>query len=332
LVSQQKQVTWVGNKVGEYIIEEVLGGGRFSRVYAGTREGGRTRKVFKVARPVDLLGPSDTDTDCLPTKAVLQMTGAIAELIPDTDELIRKQAEKLRSIQAKAMPEVDEIFSERDLSWYRMPFIAGETLRKRMTLRQPVTVDDAMDIINKLHRLSADPKFQYHGDLKPENVMMTESGVVLLDPGHFGPLRTKEGSVENMAVTTPAYYPTLMADDLFALGLMFMEIACGKQPLSETAYAETFDNSRIHADLFRLVRAEEVTGKAYFSPILGVRPLSECFPNIMPDYDRFLLKALRLEVRNDMLAVGEGFRSFSAMSGALIQLKSKGLMVMNVGY
>jgi serine/threonine protein kinase len=328
LVNQQ--ATWVGSRFGDWTIDELLGGGSFSRVYAGTYRDGRTRTAFKVARPADALGGSDADTGCLPTKAVLQMTGAIAELHPDTDDLISRQSEKLRKIKTKGMPEVEHSESHSGMTWYRMPLLEGQTLRKMIAGKQAVSVDIVLELLAKLNRLSSDKEFGYHGDIKPENVMVTKSGTVLLDPGHFGPLRNSQGTIEQTAVTTPAYYPLLLPDDVLAIGLMLWEIAAGAQPLRTPTYLSQLDKSRAHPELLSMVKAQEMAGQAYFSPIASLRPLSETFPNMPTDYDRFLLKCLRLELRNDLLAPAEGFRSFSAMSGALLQLQSKGLRAMQI--
>lgn len=320
-----QQVTWVGSQVEDFTIDQLLGGGSFSRVYAGTAPDGRTRKAFKVARPADTLGGSDAMTGCLPTRAILQMEGAIAELEPDTGELLRKQAEKLQAITTKGLPEVEQVSASLGLTWYRMPLLEGKTLRESIAAREPIMVDMFIDLVAKLNRLSSDPAFQYHGDLKPENVMVTKTGVTVLDPGYFGPLLDSKNRTENVAVTTPAYYPFLMPDDPFALGLILWEIASGQAPLAVRKYARDFDTAKVDAELLNVVREEEATGKAFFSAILGIRPLSEKHPHISPDYERFLLKALRLEMRGNVVALSEGFRSFSAMSGALMQLQAKGV-------
>lgn len=328
----RQQLTWVGSNVGDYTIDALLGGGAFSWVYSGVHRDGVTRKAFKVAKPADMVGGGDIVTGCVPTKAIIQMTGAIAEIEPDTDDLTKRQAEKLRAVEAPGLPQVEELFSETGLTWYRMELIPGETLRKQMDAGKPVSIETLLSLLRTLNRLAADPAFEYHGDLKPENVIVSGENVTVLDPGYFGPLRNSKGTTTRSAVTTPAYYPTLMPDDLFALGLMMWEIATGERPLGRSEYASQIDTSDVHRELLDLVRAEEMTGKAYFSPIMKLRPISRSHPNVSADLDKFLMKAVRLEVRSDgKLAPAEGFRSISALSGALLQLQSKGIQYLSPG-
>jgi serine/threonine protein kinase len=326
-----QQLTWVGSTVGDYTIDEHLGGGAFSWVYSGLHSDGVTRKAFKVAKPADLI--EDSETGWLPTKALAQVTGAIAEVQPDTDDLLKRQGEKLSRIKTRGVPTVEEIFNEPGLTWFRMPLLSGQTLRHILKSRVPVSIETIIEMVRTLDRLSEDAAFDYHGDIKPENVLIGDDGsTTFLDPGHFGELRNTRGMVTNCTVTTPAYYPTLLPDDLFAVGLMLWEIATGNQPLSRKIPSSRIDTTNIDEDLLSMIKEEESTGKSFLSAIMTVRPIGESTDAVVaPDLEKFLMKALRLEWQpNGKLGRAEGFRSFSALAGALIALKIKGVRTLTV--
>src|SRR5205823_1116164 len=73
-------------------------------------------------------------------------------------------------------------------------------------------------------------KLDYHGDLKPENIILSGGGVRVIDPGYFGSMRCKEGMVPHVVVSSPQYYPCLEPDDSLAAALCLWELCLG-QPL-----------------------------------------------------------------------------------------------------
>ena len=138
-----------------------------------------------------------------------------------------------------------------------MEFVEGETLRQRLT--RPVTLEAFLDLgiqcaqaLQAAHRAGV-----VHGDIKPENIMLTPSGEVkILD---FGLAKTLPGAEESPTVDlagtfagTPAYMaPEVLMEivpdgraDIFSLGVVFYEILAGKHPFQAGSFLATCDRIR----------------------------------------------------------------------------------------
>ena len=160
--------------------------------------------------------------------------------------------------------------------------------------------------------------------------MVTPSGMVLIDPGHFGAIETYNGQIKqsltNCSITSAIYYPFLSPDDVFALGLMTWEIACREHPLFEHAVSDKFDRRTIGDELWNFVRAEEDCGRFFFSSILGLRLPSLVRPGIPPELEEFLLKCLRVKFEpGGKINREKGFSSVGEYATALSTLVRKNI-------
>ena len=133
------------------------------------------------------------------------------------------------------------------LPYYTMPFIAGASLRDRLT-GGPVPLSEALTLLRDVARALAYAHEHgiVHRDIKPENVLLTGGAAVVADFGiaravsaaGSGPALTQAG----MAVGTPAYMAPEQAAghddvdhraDLYAWGLMAWETLAGCHPFAE---------------------------------------------------------------------------------------------------
>jgi serine/threonine protein kinase len=322
-----QKLSWVGLSVGDYVIKELLGEGSFSWVFRAIHNDGFTVKAIKVAKPPEAVAEGGP-TSCIPTNAILHVNNNVSDLDPDTEQLLMLQAKKLQGLNDPQMMSIEEISARSGGCYYRMPALTGQTLRQYMN-SGPVPIDVLLDIALCMDRLNEDDAFDYHGDLKPENVMVTPSGMVLLDPGYFGELDTIKGGTKqlltNCAITTPIYYPFLKPDDQLALGLIMWEIACRDHPLARRAYSGDFDRDKVGDDLFELVTTLEKDGKYFYSAILGLSKPEDLRPGIPKECQDLLLKALRLKFEGNQLMLDEGFKNFAEMAAALARLLSKSI-------
>ena len=119
-----------------------------------------------------------------------------------------------------------------------MELVEGETLATRLrkgALPSELVVQYGLEIARALR--SAHDKRIVHRDLKPGNVMVTKSGVKVLDFGLAKTLSDETRTVTNAIVGTPAYMaPEQLAGheadtrtDIYAFGLMLYEMATGKR-------------------------------------------------------------------------------------------------------
>ncbi|MBA4077705.1 MAG: hypothetical protein C0508_21940 [Cyanobacteria bacterium PR.023] len=313
--------SWIGLQIEDCIVESLIGEGAFSWTYLGKAENGSST-VFKVAKPAANVGKfSSGATQIFPTRALLQITGAYCDVRLDAVELLSKQAQRLKSSPHKNLLEVQSITDDGVLCYYRYEYVSGKTLRQLIQSGE-ATQQTLIKLAQTLEHIAKESDFGAHGDLKPENIVFGQSGIKLIDPGYFGDVLDLAGSSGYAAVTTPAYYPTLEPDDLFAFGVMAWEILVGHHPFHD----ELSSAQPVAPDLLELVRASEIAGNFFISRILQVRHPSELNPKISLSLGTVLLKLLRLKINEkQQLALDDGFRSFGAIAGALLA-NSEGLL------
>ena len=125
-----------------------------------------------------------------------------------------------------------------------MELVEGQTLAARL-LRGPLPFEQTLEYGAQIASALAAAHAQgiVHRDLKPANIMLTRSGVKLLD---FGLSRTFEDvhvTAEWERMGTPAYMApeqferqdTDARTDIYALGLVLYEMATGKRPSSQAS-------------------------------------------------------------------------------------------------
>ncbi|MFN3242572.1 MAG: protein kinase domain-containing protein [Planctomycetota bacterium] len=114
-----------------------------------------------------------------------------------------------------------------------LDYVRGKTLREKIRSLEGIHLNWFLAIVRALTSLRDSGAMQYHGDLKPENVIVKPSGkVVLLDPA----MRIPERPV---VTTTPHYNPMLLTDskaDVMAIGIMIYEILTGTLPFDEVPW------------------------------------------------------------------------------------------------
>jgi serine/threonine-protein kinase len=131
------------------------------------------------------------------------------------------------------------------LLWYTMPFVAGESLRQRLTREAQLPVPDTVRITRELaealgyaHRHGV-----VHRDVKPENILLDGERCLLAD---FGVARALDAAGERLTETgfalgTPAYMSPEQAaadrhldarSDVYSLGCVVYEMLAGQPPFT----------------------------------------------------------------------------------------------------
>ncbi|MBR7132277.1 MAG: serine/threonine protein kinase [Clostridia bacterium] len=175
-----------------------------------------------------------------------------------------------------------------------MQYFRGETLRAKMNkisekafLTFLVQICDTLDVMHS--------KRYYHKDIKPENIMLTQAGeVVLLDFNiSVSNSNINEGTVGYRAPETELSdsSPDRTGVDVFALGAIMYEYYTGQKPINNMHYS---CGKNRWADF---VRPNEIRAQ------LGKNPISETKENIILKCmsflprDRYSAKQLREELR-----------------------------------
>ncbi|HSJ62948.1 MAG TPA: serine/threonine-protein kinase [Gemmatimonadaceae bacterium] len=136
--------------------------------------------------------------------------------------------------------------------YYVMPYVAGESLRERLTREGPLSIDEACRIAQEVANALdyAHRENVLHRDLKPENILLAEGLAVVTD---FGIARAISRAAERddggsttltatgISLGTPAYMSPEQAagsreldarSDVYALGCIVYEMLAGQPPYS----------------------------------------------------------------------------------------------------
>ena len=132
------------------------------------------------------------------------------------------------------------------LLYYVMPYVAGETLRGRLTREKQLPVDDAIRLTKEVagaldyaHRQGV-----VHRDIKPENILLQDGSALVADFGIALAVQQAGGSrmtQTGMSLGTPAYMSPEQAmgerdigarSDVYALGAMAYEMLAGEPPFT----------------------------------------------------------------------------------------------------
>ena len=182
------------------------------------------------------------------------------------DSLYRRRLmeEAQRSAQMRNEPRVAAVYDFLETGnefFLVMEFVEGETLRQRLT--RPIQLQEFLHIAGQCAEalVAAHDRGILHGDIKPENIMLTPAGQVkILD---FGVAKQMlgAGAGNDDAVTidragtfagTPAYMaPEILLHkavdgraDIFSLGIVFYEALTGHHPFRADSFSVTSDRIR----------------------------------------------------------------------------------------
>ena len=165
---------------------------------------------------------------------------------PAFTERFRREAESAASLQHNnIVPIFDR--GQVDGTWYiAMAFIQGRTLRE--LIDQGLTVGQSVAIVRQILEAAA---FAHrngvvHRDFKPMNVLVEDSGRVLVTD--FGIARAGEGETgeDGLILGTPGYLSPEQADggevgppsDLYSIGVILYECLTGRRPFPGNDHAQ----------------------------------------------------------------------------------------------
>jgi serine/threonine protein kinase len=237
-----------GELLGAYRVQEFLGRGGFSLVYLATDKSGEmvALKVGDVAgggryvtRFMDVTNerrPEGISPDETPAEAVFfRKDGARIDFLDaqEIDNLMLVEGELLRSCRSANLVSARETFTHEGRAVLVLDYVRGKTLREKIRALEGIRLNWFLTIVRSLQKLQRSGELAYHGDLKPENLIVKPSGsVVMIDPA----MRATERGV---ITTTPHYNPMLLRSpkaDVMAIGIMLYEILTGVLPFEEVPW------------------------------------------------------------------------------------------------
>jgi serine/threonine protein kinase len=143
----------------DYSLERELGGGGMGRVFLATETELGRRVVIKVLAPELALGV--------------------------TAERFRREIQVAASLQHPHIVPLLTAGRVKDLLYYTMPYVEGESLRARIAREGELPVAEAVRILTEVARALAYAHRQgvVHRDIKPDNILLAEGEAQVADFG-----------------------------------------------------------------------------------------------------------------------------------------------------
>ncbi|MEZ5977301.1 MAG: protein kinase [Planctomycetota bacterium] len=281
-----------GAAIGRYQVVDFLARGAFSCVYLAEDPRGN-RVALKVG---DMAGGGRYLTRCLevtnrrspdwispdesPGEAVFfRNDGARIDFLDlhEIDSLLRHEGSLLESVRSQNVVRLRDVIDHEGRPVLVMDYVQGKTLREKIRALEGIRLNWFLSIVRTLMRLERSGSLAYHGDLKPENVIVKPSGsVVMIDPA----MRDGERALVS---TTPHYNPLLLMTskaDVMGIGVMLYEILTGALPFEDAPWK--YAGREQGGEVERL-------SLSYF---LSYTPPSELNPNSPPALEKLVYKCL----------------------------------------
>jgi serine/threonine protein kinase/predicted Zn-dependent protease len=224
-----------GLTISRFRIGERLGGGGMGEVY-------RAR-----------------DTKLGRTIALKRMAPALRD-DPAARRRFLQEAERTSRLNDPHIAAIYDVLEQGQDILLIMEYVEGETLRQRLS--RSLTLEQFLDIALQCAQalMAAHDHGIIHGDIKPENIMLTHFGQVkVLDLGLARHLPGSDRSSTMDRFTTLAGTPAYMAPellreeipdgraDLFSLGVVFYEALAGRNPFLTSTFIATSERI-LHLD------------------------------------------------------------------------------------
>ena len=216
----------------------------------------------------------------------------LREEFKENEDFIRRfkiESQAAASLSHQNIAQIYDVGEENGINYIVMEFLEGETLKKHIlnnngALSRKEAMNYSMQICRALEH--AHSKYVVHRDIKPQNIVITESGKLKL--ADFGIARaanntTTVNAKNNVAVGSAHYLSPEQArggytdhrSDIYSLGVVMYEMFCGKLP---------FDAEDSVSVVMQHLHEEPV-------------PPCEVNPDLPEGIEAIILKAMRKEQR-----------------------------------
>ena len=236
-----------GERLGAYKVQEFIARGGFALVYLAEDAHGKKvalkvgdvagggRYVTRFLEITNERRPEGISPDETPAEAIFfRKDGARIDFLDahEIDDVVRCEGRLLADAQHPNLIGVRETFTHENRAVVVLEYVRGKTLREKIRALEGIRLNWFLTVVRALQKLKRSGALEYHGDLKPENLIVKPSGsVLMIDPAMRG-----DGDV---ITTTPHYNPLLLRSskaDVMGIGVMLYEILTGVLPFDSVPW------------------------------------------------------------------------------------------------
>ena len=293
-------------------VGRLLGAGAFSEVYEA--QGFAEPAVVKVSRAQALTDSSATG-GVFAAVALEAQTGSFGLWDISPSDVLAAEVTALKKVRHPAFPSVLEDGLTPDKRRFAvMQRVAGQTWRDALSGPNRPGLPELRQLIEVL--VAVKRELPWHGDLKPENLMLTpERAVRVLDPVSAC-TQFAAGGQRTKLLASPWYNPLLLTNDVFSFGVLMLEVLGGQHPLLS---ANPSAQRKVSEHLKRSLVAGRSVGLN--GEILGrltcMRTPVELGRRSAPQLDAVALKCMGLKLADDTLDLTPPFSSLEELVPAL---------------
>jgi len=170
-------------------------------------------------------------------------------------DILKKETKLARKVTHRNIVRIFDLGELEGIQFLSMEFVQGTTLKRVMRKVSRIPLSIGLRVVRSMCQglAAAHEQGIIHGDIKPENVIINNSGEVkIMD---FGVARVAKGEVrEEKTVTgTPAYMPPEQFEgeplthraDIYSLGVMMYEMFTGKLPFVADNVVEIYKKHKL---------------------------------------------------------------------------------------
>lgn len=280
-----------GVQIGTYRIQRFLARGGFAFTYLAEDKTGKKvcLKIGDVAgggryvtrsleitteRSEDWISPDETPAEAI----FIGRDGLRVDFLDlhEVDEILRREGTLMEGTEHANVVRLKDWIEHEGRPVLVYDYVQGKTLREKIRALEGIRLNWFLAIVRAVQKLKEEGRFLYHGDLKPENIIVKPSGsVVMIDPALRG--------IEGLRTTTPHYNPLLLQSskaDVTGIGVMLYEILTGTLPFDDVPYQ--YAGCEVGGEVERL-------SLSYF---LSYPPPRELNPNTPEALERIVYRCL----------------------------------------
>jgi serine/threonine-protein kinase len=194
---------------------------------------------FHKYRIVKLLGRGGTANVYLAEHILLNAFRAIKCISKNHPlyELQRKEAQILKNLKHSCIPIVYDIEEDEDCSYIVEQYLEGLTLKEYIStkgmLRDDIIIHYALQLCDLIHYLHSIENPILYLDLKPDNIIIKDNTLKLIDFGsavRLGDLEEKQIYIGTKGYAAPELYHQIKIDersDVYSIGMLLYYMATG---------------------------------------------------------------------------------------------------------